>query len=148
MDKDLKLILKTYKKEFNITPSWTDVTEILGLESLDLQPYIWKPYTQKGEQFLQDKLKEHLLTLQKQKYNHIYTDCVFQEYKNSYILITYIKESNIKSYTHIIITIYDGYTDYYKVLKRKLTRCHSKITSHSARYTKFKLVQHAILNKF
>ena len=87
MDKDLKLILKTYKKEFNITPSCTDITEILGLQSLDLQPYIWKPYTQKGEQFLQDKLKEHLLTLQKQKYNHIYTDCVFQEYKNSYILI-------------------------------------------------------------
>ena len=148
MDKDLKLILKTYKKEFNITPRCTDITEILGLESLDLQPYIWNPYTQKGEQFLKDKLKEYLLTLQKQKYNHIYTDCVFQEYKNSYILITYIKESKTKTYTHIIITIYDGNTNYYKVLKRKLTRCHSKITPYSARYTKFKLVQHAICDKF
>lgn len=73
---------------------------------------------------------------------------VYQEYKNSYILITYIKENSLKCYSHIIITIYDGAKDYYKCLKRKLTRCHSKITSHSARYTKFKLVQHAICDKF
>lgn len=145
MDKDLKLLLKTYKEEFGITLNDTNIDNILGLSELNLKPYIWKPYLAKEEEFLQRKLKEFLLKAQKDKYNWVLTDCVFREYKKQYILVSYIKENNNKNYTHILITIYDANKNYLKTLKRKLTK---RKNEYSSEYSRFKLVRNAVKPNF
>lgn len=53
MEDKLKIILKLFKDEFGIELEDTNIDNILGLKELHLQPYIWRPYIEKEEQFLQ-----------------------------------------------------------------------------------------------
>lgn len=145
MDKSLKQLLKTYKELFGITLKDTNIDNILGIDELNLQPYVWKPYLVEEEEFLQCKLKDFLLKVQKDKYNWILTDCVFREYKQQYILVSYIKENDNKDYTHILITIYDAYKNYLKTLKRKLIK---RKNEYSSEYSRFKLVRNAVKPNF
>lgn len=139
MKDNLKNILKTFKDEFGIKLKDTNIDNILGLKELQLQPYIWRPYLEKEEQFLQTQLKAYLYKEQRTKYNNPITECVFQEYKNRYILVSYLSDFNrvnkLSDYTDIIITFYDAYEPKCKTIRRKLSKCGKK----PKRYTRFRL---------
>lgn len=139
MEDKLKIILKLFKDEFGIELEDTNIDNILGLKELHLQPYIWRPYLEKEEQFLQTQLKAYLYNEQRAKYNNPITECVFQEYKNRYILVSYLsdfsKVNKLSDYTDIIITFYDAYEPKCKIIRRTLSKCGKK----PKRYTRFRL---------
>ena len=146
MKDNLKIILKTFKDEYDIKLKDTNIDNILGLKDLQLQPYIWRPYLEKEERLLQTKLKAYLFEQQRLTYNKPLTECVFQEYKNRYILVSYLndlKESkliNSSTFSHIVITFYDAYEPKCKTIRHKLTKCGKK----PKRYTRFRLKPDAI----
>ncbi len=137
-DNTIKVLLKTFKDEFGIKLEDTNIDNILGLKELHLQPYIWRPYLEE-ETFLQTQLKNYLYNEQRTKYNSPITECVFQEYKNRYILVSYLsdfsKVDKLSDYTDIIITFYDTYEPKCKTIRRKLSKCGKKPKC----YTRFRL---------
>lgn len=138
-DNTIKVLLKTFKDEFGIKLEDTNIDNILGLKELHLQPYIWRPYLEEEEKFLQTRLKDYLYNEQRTKYNNPITECVFQEYKNRYILVSYLsdfsKVDKLSDYTDIIITFYDAYEPKCKTIRRKLSKCGKKPKC----YTRFRL---------
>lgn len=74
MNNNLKHLIKTFKDEFGIKLEDTNIDNILGLKELNLQPYIWRPYLEKEEQFLQTQLKAYLYNEQRAKYNNPITE--------------------------------------------------------------------------
>lgn len=138
-DNTIKVLLKTFKDEFGIKLEDTNIDNILGLKELHLQPYIWRPYLEKEEAYLQTQLKNYLYNEQRTKYNSPITECVFQEYKNRYILVSYLSDfsrvDKLPDYTDIIITFYDAYEPKCKTIRRKLSKCGKKPKC----YTRFRL---------
>lgn len=134
----MKCLIKTFKDEFGIILEDTNIDNILGLKELHLQPYIWRPYLEE-ETFLQTQLKGYLYNEQRTKYNSPITECVFQEYKNRYILVSYLSDfsrvDKLSDYTDIIITFYDAYEPKCKTIRRKLSKCGKKPKC----YTRFRL---------
>ena len=144
MKNELKIILKLFKDEFGIELEDTNIDNILGLKDLQIQPYIWRPYLEDEESFLQNQLKAYLFEQQRLINSSPITECVFQEYKNRYIFVSYLSDFNkvnkLSDYTDIIITFYDAYEAKCKTIKRKLSKCGKK----PKRYTRFRLKPDAI----
>lgn len=145
-----KITLKTFQEEFGIKLKDKNIDNILELNELQLQPYTWRPYLEKEEDFLQTQLKNYLLEKQMQKFNKPIIECVFQEYKNRYILVSYLndlKDTNLinnSTFSHIIITFYDAYEAKCKTIKHKLSKCGKKPKC----YTRFRLKPDSIPDLF
>lgn len=128
---ELQKYLDFYKEEFGIDTKGKDIDEILGISDLNLKPYVWEPYIEKAERYLQLQLKLYLLELQKaETEGFITSEFIFQEFQNLYILLTPVKEitkrynidGQLKDYTHLLLTIYDTKTGVISHLKKPIIR--------------------------
>ncbi len=144
LDRKQKTI-KVYKDEFGIkVPEDIDIMEVLGIKKLNLKQHTYTPYLEKEENYLQLKLRDYLLKYQKNKFSEctIISECIFQEYNNIYILISYAKTGNDKYYKNIIITTYDAKNNHLSSIKRALTPVGQK--DGKFYYYKFKLSKNYI----